>query len=192
MQLENVDDVQGQFQSSMMQAEQVEQSDELTGLAVRTQFQTVLQREFDRAQRYSNPLSLIIIDVDRMTRINDRFGQEAGDQALVHLTDVLRANLRGVDFAARIGGEELGAILPSTQGDVAMRVADRLREALHQDPPMWRNIGPLFFTVSVGIAAYPEDAEGPETLLSRATEALKEAKRVGRDRTVRFHQKYSA
>jgi diguanylate cyclase (GGDEF)-like protein/PAS domain S-box-containing protein len=168
------------------QIEQMAMTDALTGLANRYHLSKALQKELDRALRYSQILSVVMIDIDRFKKINDRFGRAVGDQALCHLSRILCAYLRSFDLAARYGGEEFVLVLPSTGSAGAQLAADRVREGLRQQPLFVPGHGPLFFTVSAGIAMFPDNADTAEALLNRADDALYHAKRQGRDRTVYY------
>ncbi len=112
-------------------------TDPLTGLANRRYFQSQLEREVARAKRFGRPLSLLMIDLDDFKRYNDTFGHPAGDEALKRVAQVLEANTRQIDLTARYGGEEFAAILPETSSAEALKVAQRIIQAvrtLHQTP----------------------------------------------------------
>ena len=105
-------------------------TDELTGLVNRRRFVEALESEISRASRLDVPLSLLFADLDDFKRVNDCCGHPAGDEALRTFAQLLRAELRGIDTAARMGGEEFAVILPGTRLDGAMAVAERIRAAL--------------------------------------------------------------
>jgi diguanylate cyclase (GGDEF)-like protein len=154
--------------------------DALTGLNNRREFDRVLSEEFERAQRYRQPLSLLMIDIDHFKRVNDERGHPAGDQALKQVAElVYLTRLRSTDSAFRFGGEEFVLLLTQTEGAGALLLAERLRQV---------TAGTRFFadgaslTVSVGVASYPGDAETSAELVSRADGAMYEAKRGGRNR----------
>jgi diguanylate cyclase (GGDEF)-like protein len=165
--------------------------DDLTELFNYRYLQTRVTDEFKRAERYREPLSCVMIDVDYFKRINDRHGHDAGDDALREVAERLRKAVREVDVVARYGGEEFLLVLPSTNFSGALSVAERV----------WRSIGGENFvlgsaseriTVSVGVAVYPSrDIKTRDQLLKAADRALYQAKHEGRDRICVFqHQGY--
>jgi diguanylate cyclase (GGDEF)-like protein/PAS domain S-box-containing protein len=158
-------------------------TDSLTGLLNRRHLLSKLSQEMERAARYNEPLSLLMLDVDHFKSINDRFGHPAGDQALRHLADHLLKNKRGSDLAGRLGGEEFALVLVETDLETANKVAERLRCGLAAMTV--RNNGQEFsFTVSVGVAQFAGSDEDIESLMKRADRALYQAKEQGRDQCV--------
>ena len=152
--------------------------DKLTGVLNRRGFEERAAVELERARREGTPVAVVSFDIDYFKRVNDEWGHEVGDRVLVRLGAVLRAQTRGGDVVARLGGEEFVALLPGAdvaQAEAIRRArAGRLRGA---DP------GPPRVTVSAGVTA----AVGPasvEELMQVADSALYAAKRGGRDRTV--------
>jgi diguanylate cyclase (GGDEF)-like protein len=155
-----------------------EASDALTGLANRTQFTATLQSEFTRAEKAALPLAVVLADLDDFKTVNDRFGLLAGDEVLKAFGATLQRCAREIDIAARIGGEQFGAILPETDSDGAARFAERLRTEFAAVEGL-----PAPVTASYGIASYPRAATA-EALLSSADASLRQAKRAGKDRVV--------
>ncbi|HTS82912.1 MAG TPA: diguanylate cyclase [Myxococcaceae bacterium] len=166
--------------SRVARLESLARTDELTGLHNFRALQAKLDEEFARAARYAEPLALLLVDLDNLKSLNDRYGHEAGNAALRATGDVLREELREVDFAARFGGDEFVALLPHQTAAEARVVAERLRVRLASRPWPWP--GPL--TLSVGIAAVESSAHVQEasTLLAAADVALYRSKRGGRNR----------
>jgi diguanylate cyclase (GGDEF)-like protein len=160
--------------------------DPLTGLANPRRLYEVLEQEWKRAQRSSDPLSLTVVDLDSFKTFNDRYGHQAGDDAIRAVARTLAAGLnRGGDFIARFGGEEFALLLPSSDEEQAAALAGLLRERLraldirHEDSPTG------MLTASFGIAtAFPRSDASPASLLASAEDALKRAKNEGRDRCV--------
>jgi diguanylate cyclase (GGDEF)-like protein len=158
-------------------------TDFLTGLANHRYFQTTFSAEIGRAQRHNHPLSLLIIDLDYLKVVNDRFGHPTGDMVIRTVADTIRQSCREFDFAARYGGEEFTVILPETPLAGAISVADRIREKIAQIE--FTGIGRI--TASVGIANYPLNALTKDELIRVADQALYVAKNGGRDRVAYFN-----
>ncbi len=159
--------------------------DGLTEIANHRRFKEVLAQEWRRSRRYSQPLSLLLVDVDRFKEYNDTYGHQAGDECLRRVAAALRETVRRpFDFVARYGGEEFAVLLPETETPGAMAVAERLRADIqglgieHSRAP-----GAGCVTVSVGVATVRADDDvTPEELLRSADEALYRAKDGGRNR----------
>jgi diguanylate cyclase (GGDEF)-like protein len=156
-------------------------TDHLTGLANRRRFERQLEREVSRTLRYSRPFCLLLLDIDNFKEVNDTYGHDAGDEAIRRLALALQAGTRGIDLAARIGGEEFAVILPETEFEGGIDVAERLRVAIRETeiPAVGR------ITASFGIAEFPLSAATGRELVSLADAALYQAKRGGRDRVER-------
>ncbi len=135
-------------------------TDVLTGLANRRRFEERLDEEVERARRFPEPLSLLMLDIDDFKLVNDRFGHIAGDEVLRVVARTLREAARDIDLAARYGGEELTLILPGADLDGAFRVGERVREAIEKlDQPVRDADGAAVrVTVSVGVAALGDAA----------------------------------
>src|SRR5882724_2900194 len=152
-------------------------TDHLTGLANRRRFERQLEREVSRTLRYGRPICLLMLDIDNFKKLNDTFGHSAGDEAISRIGKVLREGTRGIDLAARIGGEEFALILVETSLEGGLEVAERLRIAIGSMPvPLAGHI-----TASFGVAECPSSAQTVSDLLKSADGALYEAKRTGRD-----------
>jgi len=156
-------------------------TDHLTGLANRRRFERQLEREISRTLRYAHPFCLLYLDIDNFKLVNDTYGHEAGDETIRRLALVLQAGTRGIDLAARIGGEEFAVILPETDFTGGLDVAERLRLAIKEmEVPTVGHI-----TASFGVAEFPLCASTGREIMSVADAALYEAKRNGRDRIER-------
>jgi len=155
--------------------------DPLTGVAVRRVLDARLLAAFERSREGAEPLAVALVDLDFFKRINDRFGHQAGDQALVAVAHVLRNNLRPGDLCARYGGEEFTLLLENATGAAALPVVERLRELVEE--LVVESAGErLPLSISAGVAAFPEVAcRTADELLQLADEALYEAKRLGRN-----------
>ena len=158
-------------------------TDFLTGLPNHRFFQTTLSIELGRAQRHNHALSLLIIDLDFLKEVNDRFGHPSGDIVIRTIAETIRSTCREIDFAARYGGEEFTVILPETPLNGAIQVADRIRERIAAQ--QFVGIGSI--TASVGVSSYPINALSKEDLIRVADQALYVAKNGGRDRVAYFN-----
>ena len=159
------------------------QHDSLTGLLNRRAIEQALAREAHRLQRFNEPYSVLLVDIDHFKRINDRLGHPAGDAVLCAIAQSLQGHAREVDRVARFGGEEFCVLLPHTDHDGAMQAAERLRLAIHQLDASWRNER-LAVTISTGVASATDPQEPLEALLRRTDNALYRAKAEGRNRVV--------
>ncbi|WP_339478101.1 MULTISPECIES: sensor domain-containing diguanylate cyclase [unclassified Pseudomonas] len=158
--------------------------DALTGLANRRTLDETLQQEWLRAQRSGQPLSVLMIDADHFKAFNDRHGHQQGDEALRALAQLIGQHVRRpADLAARYGGEEFSVVLPETTTAGAFAMAQNIRDAVEQLPPMIKGGAPM--TVSIGIATWLNGPYGelPQLLLA-ADKALYQAKASGRNRVV--------
>jgi diguanylate cyclase (GGDEF)-like protein len=160
------------------QIQQQALTDALTGCYNRRSFEMQLERDLHLATRMRQPLSLIMLDVDNFKRVNDSSGHEAGDMALRTLAECLREELRGVDSAARFGGDEFAVILPQADLEGAVLVAERLRARIAQTDVA--GFGAI--SASFGIATFPLHASSRDTLVVAADRALYSAKHAGRNR----------
>ncbi len=162
-------------------------TDELTGLKNRRAFDERLHEEFRRAQRYSQPVSLIMIDLDHFKQVNDRYGHPFGDFVLRGAAEQIRVSTRDPDICARYGGEEFAVILPKTHLQGALSVGERIWRELGARPYLLPPGTPggakeIRVTASIGIAFFPsKDITSPELLLRFADEALYQAKKAGRN-----------
>lgn len=149
--------------------------DPLTGLANRRQLALTLEGHVSRAQRYGNPLSVVMVDIDRFKEFNDSQGHAGGDRLLVRLSRILRRESRDPDLVARYGGEEFLLLLPETGIEQAAEVAERLRAVVQRE---------TLVTISLGVAAWSVAHPSSDDLVADADRALYEAKEAGRDRVV--------
>ena len=128
-------------------------TDALTGLFNFRHFKTVLQAEMDRSKRSGIPTSLVMVDIDYFKEVNDTYGHETGNLALKYLADVLRGEVRTTDIVCRYGGEEFAMIFPETHLNLAVKVADRIREQVASQPVQTED-GEIRLTVSMGASVY--------------------------------------
>lgn len=152
-------------------------TDQLTGCHNRRFGEQSVKEQLERSRRYSEPMSLLLLDVDHFKNINDTYGHPVGDQVLIELCRKVLAGLRKVDTLARWGGEEFIVILPHCTQDQARRVADKIRRQL--EASFTHPVGQV--TISFGVAQLlPDDTI--ESLVRRADQALYTAKQTGRNR----------
>ena len=163
------------------QLELLATSDSLTGLFNRRVFGSRAAIEFSKARRSRRPLSVLVVDIDNFKRRNDTYGHAAGDAALQTVGKILSGCVRMGDTAARLGGEEFAFLLPDTKASGANDLAVRIQAALSQQVQ-----GPAPLTVSLGVSSMRDDIQSWEQLLSRADDAMYEAKRSGKNRIVHY------
>jgi diguanylate cyclase (GGDEF)-like protein len=156
--------------------------DPLTGLFNRRYMEEMLEHEMHHAQRTHQPISIIMLDIDRFKQINDTFGHAAGDAMLHKLGKFLLEHVRGTDIACRYGGDEFVLILPNASIEIAQQRAEILcvgARALRVDL-YGELIGSL--SLSLGVAMYPGQGATPEAIMQAADAALYSAKQAGRNR----------
>lgn len=168
--------------------------DELTGLLSSKSFFSELRREAARAEVESRPFCVLMMDLDHFKSVNDTFGHLAGSQALAEVGAVIKKALRAGDVGARFGGEEFAAFLLDADYAQGLVAAERVRSAIEQHEfQLARYDSPgesrgYRLTMSVGVAAYPDDAKDPIQLIELADSALYRAKRNGRNRICAYRQ----
>lgn len=168
------------------QMQHMAEVDALTSIANRRTFETTLAHEVSRSKRNGEPLTLVMIDVDRFKTFNDTHGHRVGDEALKEVAAALQSESRDFDTVARYGGEEFGVILPACSSKESLVAAERLRHAVSQIDSL-----PAVVTASAGVATFPTHAGDTEALIKTADEALYESKRAGRNRVTRSRRRRS-
>src|SRR5215207_6885513 len=156
--------------------------DALTGLYNRTFFFSALEREIARGDRSGRAFCLVMLDLDNLKDVNDRFGHLAGDQVLRGVADIVRNGVRKIDVAARYGGDEFVALLPETDPTGGWVVAEKIRQTIAEQGLPGADPGP---TVSVGVVSYPADGRSADALLVSADRAMYASKRGGKNRVAR-------
>jgi diguanylate cyclase (GGDEF)-like protein len=157
--------------------------DYLTGICNRRAIEDLAGRSIAAARRHGIPLAMMIIDVDHFKRINDEFGHEGGDDALIETVRRIRESLRTEDLVGRLGGEEFVAVMPNTDGQSALAAAERMRCSF-SDEPMRIGGGDITITVSVGVAVLDARDQQYSHLLRRADRAMYAAKSAGRNKVM--------
>jgi len=156
--------------------------DGLTGLYVRRYFDGRVQDEWQRGRRFRTSFAVMLMDLDDFKEVNDRHGHAAGDRLLREVASVVRQSLRGIDIAARHGGDEFGVVLPRTRLEDARGVAERVRADVERHVFVW-NGAEHRVTASIGVAGCPEaGVEDPQEVVRMADEALYRAKAAGKNR----------
>jgi diguanylate cyclase (GGDEF)-like protein len=157
-------------------------TDGLTGLVNHKTFYEILEKELWRSRRYGGKISLIMVDVDNLKKVNDTLGHRAGDRVITEVSRRIKGCIRQIDIAARYGGDEFAVILPNTVLSDAQIVAERMLAAVAGRPTSW-NREEIQLSVSVGLGEYDPDTN-PEDITSKSDEALYRAKQAGKN-TVR-------
>ncbi len=176
-----------QLDSANRELKRLSTADGLTGLANRRHFDTTLNREWRRSIRQASPIALVLCDVDCFKAFNDTYGHQAGDDCLRRLAEVMgQALVRGGDLAARYGGEEFAVILPDTDIDGALIIAERIRLGMLAVAQEHRASAYGVVTISIGIVAeIAMIGSSAEQLIGAADRALYAAKAAGRNRICR-------
>lgn len=178
-----LDEIDREFQQ---QIHRLLAHDELTGLLTSKSFFSELRREAGRAEEESRPFCVLMMDVDLFKEVNDTYGHLVGNRALQEMGVLIKEALRSGDVAARFGGEEFAAFLLDADYAQGLVAAERVRRAmeLHPFSPTREGTDPgkgFRITISIGVAAYPDDATDPIQLVELADSALYRAKRTGRN-----------
>jgi diguanylate cyclase (GGDEF)-like protein len=158
-----------------------------TGLFNRRYLEETSNRELRRMERSSQPLVMIMLDIDHFKQFNDTFGHEAGDLVLKQVAATLLDNARDSDVVSRYGGEEFALVMPGASLEEGTERAEALRLAIRQLHLSHRGRTLGTITASFGVAAYPEHGPGWPELVNAADHALYQAKGEGRDRVVVAH-----
>ncbi|AKT41488.1 diguanylate cyclase [Chondromyces crocatus] len=160
--------------------------DGLTGAFNKRYLLDLMERELARSIRYTLPLGLVMFDVDHFKRVNDNYGHLAGDAVLKELVRRLAQRIRQTDLLGRYGGEEFAVVLPSTDQQGAIAIAESLRHLMQATPVEYEGVG-IPVTISLGVTALEPWASPPvdtQELIRRADERLYAAKRAGRNRVM--------
>jgi diguanylate cyclase (GGDEF)-like protein/putative nucleotidyltransferase with HDIG domain len=162
-------------------------TDSLTGLPNRRYFHDILQRELLRSQRNQRPLSVINVDLDHFKAINDQYGHSKGDEILQGFAKVLTQQVRSIDLPVRFGGEEFLVLLPDTDKEGAMMVAEKIRRATDRlSIPRLGSMPGRRVAASAGVATFPADAAGGDELLRCSDQAMYLAKNLGRNQVIGY------
>ena len=160
-------------------------ADKLTGLYNRQYFDKIAPQEFSKAKSANTYFSLLFVDLDHFKEVNDTHGHRTGDEVLRAVAWLIQRACRKSDLVARYGGEEIVIVLPKTQSSHASKIAEEIRIIIERQT---KKILDIPITVSIGIAAYPEDGTALASILDKADKALYEAKRNGRNLVCKYHE----
>jgi diguanylate cyclase (GGDEF)-like protein len=155
-------------------------TDSLTGVYNTRFFHEVLARESSRAERYTSPLSLLMIDIDSFKLVNDTYGHVVGNKVLTHISQVLEKTVRTTDFVFRCGGDEFGVVLPATNLEGALHVAEKILQKVETSQILTSLGYSGAVTVSIGVSEYRRSSHF-ETLVAEADQALYSSKRSSKN-----------
>lgn len=172
-----------QLRINLEQSMEMAIKDSLTGLHNRRYIDTNLNKQFVLSLKNDKPLSLLLLDIDKFKNVNDTYGHDIGDEILIEFANRIATSVRGIDITARLGGEEFVVLLPNTDNDTALLVAERLRKSIANAPfTDLTNCDDLNISMSVGVSTLHRSDDHAENLLKRADLALYDAKEQGRNR----------
>ena len=175
----------GQVQKKTKILEQEILLDNLTGIYNRRAYELRIREEISRFQRYGQPFSLVLFDIDHFKKVNDQFGHQAGDKCLREIAARIRPSLRDSDFLARYGGEEFIIILPGTGEEDAHRVAEKIRSLIEKTRFVYQG-AEVPVTISLGVTQVQSSDQDSELPFRRVDAAMYQAKKEGRNRTHRM------
>ena len=191
---EMLDEIDREFQQ---QIHRLLAHDELTGLLTSKSFFSELKRESARAEDETRPFCVLMMDLDFFKNVNDSYGHLVGSQTLEQIGVLIKKALRAGDVASRFGGEEFAAFLLDADYPQAMVAAERVRSAIEQyefsairkgsSGELRGEVKTHHLTISIGVAAYPDDSRDPIELVELADSALYRAKRSGRNQICAYH-----
>jgi diguanylate cyclase (GGDEF)-like protein len=167
------------LRESRVELERLSVTDPLTGLYNRLRMMEVLDNEVRRSRRLHHPFAVLMADLDLFKKYNDAHGHPAGDAALKRIGAIMREACRDVDFVARYGGEEFLLMMPETEPESAVEVAQRIRKKIENETLAEGSI-----SVSVGVAGFPNNGDAADALIAAADAALYEAKHAGGNRVI--------
>ncbi|MBN2107700.1 MAG: diguanylate cyclase [Deltaproteobacteria bacterium] len=166
---------------------QLSNRDEMTGLANYRSCHETLEKETERAKRYSRPLTIMMIDIDDFKGCNDTYGHLAGDAAMMQIAGLIKKQTRTSDVVARYGGEEFMVILPEATIEEASFVAERIRQAIEAHPFVTEEGAPMAsLTVTIGLSSLPDRASTKKDLIRTADIAMYKGKTSGKNKVVIF------
>jgi diguanylate cyclase (GGDEF)-like protein len=169
------------FDSMAEKLEEMAARDTLTKLFNRREFHRYLTAEVKRSERYNHSMAVLMLDIDHFKWVNDQHGHQVGDEALKAVAARISRNVRSVDHVSRYGGEEIILILPETEREEALSMADQLRARIEKETLQLPSGLEVALTASIGVAVFPADARTESQLVAAADAAVYEAKNEGRN-----------
>jgi diguanylate cyclase (GGDEF)-like protein len=166
---------------------QLSRTDQLTGLWNMKMLLIFMQREHLRSQRMKRPFAVMMIDADNLKGVNDTYGHDAGTMMIVHIAETMRSRLRGSDMLARFGGDEFVALLPETDCQGALTVAEEMRRTIAEATLDYEGT-PLSIQVSIGIACFPRHGQQLARIMKNADKALYRSKHNGKNQSRVYQQ----
>ena len=160
-------------------------TDGLTEVYLRRYFTDRLSEEVERAKRHNLKFAILMLDLDHFKKCNDTYGHMVGDVVLKETASTIKENVREIDLVARYGGEEFSILLPDTDKENALQVAERIRKAIESKTIVAYDEA-LKETISIGISIYPIDSQKIVDLINKADKALYRSKQNGRNRVTTF------
>jgi len=154
--------------------------DHKTQMKNREGMNEVLLKELSRAQRYKTDTSVLMIDIDHLSNINELYGKKVGDRTIIHIGKTIVSNLRMCDTVGHVGAEKFMAVLPETAENEAAQVAERIRKTI-LEKPLIDDAEPIIASVSIGVASYNNEIDTPFKLINHSDQALYHAKHSGRN-----------
>lgn len=170
----------------VQQLERLANTDALTGIWNRRYLLTIAAQEINRSQRYNFSFSVLLIDIDYFKKINDTYGHNVGDEVIIFMTQIVIDNLRKPDCFGRFGGEEFVVLLPETDTDEALIVAERIRSSI-QNQSITVEDKKVSITISIGVSSYYLGDKTIDAIIQRSDQALYQAKNQGRNRVIVDH-----
>jgi diguanylate cyclase (GGDEF)-like protein len=171
------------LQQATRKLELIASTDPLTGAFNRRHLDLVGTNELSRSKRYNSTFTILMLNIDHFKEVNDTYGHDIGDEALIETVAVIKKNIRGEDLLFRLGGEEFAVMLPETTKLAAFDTAKRIRIAI-SEIVIQTPTAPLCFTLSIGIAEDTSADDNIDVILKRADEALYQAKSSGRNKVI--------
>jgi len=170
-----------ELKEDLKEKTEMAEKDDLLDIYNRNKFREEIQKEMERASRYGSKLSLIMFDIDYFKEINDNHGHKKGDQILIQIVNMVKAEIRKQDILARYGGDEFLLLCPESSADESFQLAERLRDSI--DNYESRKIDQL--SCSFGVTSYDAENDDSESFIQRADAALYKAKELGRNKVCR-------
>lgn len=171
-----------QLEKANNKLEIISKTDGLTGLLNRKSWEEHLAREFNRLRRYEEDCSLIIFDIDHFKQVNDTYGHSAGDEVIRQTAKIAKETVRKTDFTGRYGGEEFVLLLPHTEVNSAMVLAERIRKKVMNTPAVYEKQS-IQYSVSLGLCGYSNNFKSRTAWIDAADQALYQSKQNGRNQS---------